>query len=400
MIKSRNALQLAVALALAAQAVDARADAVTEWNSRAGEFITEAKLGTPPAVRVMAMVQTAVAEAVDAAQDVSVDAAVASANRAMLMKMLPAQQASIETAYKAVLAKIDESPAKAAGIAYGELAADRVIARRADDNAAAPNEYRPHTAAGTYVPTAMPAVTNWMQRKPWLMASTAQFRPAPPPSLSSDAWVRDFNEVKTMGAKDSKRRTDEQSQVARFWEYSLPSIYFGVVRSVADAPGRDAMRNARLYAAAAQAMDDAMISVFEAKYHYNFWRPITAIRNGDGDGSEATVREATWMPMIDAPMHPEFPSGHSILAACVGAVIKADVGSGSMPMLTTTSPTAKGASRQWRNPDEFVREVSDSRVFAGIHFRSATEAGAASGRKIGELAATRYLQPLRMGEAK
>ena len=105
------------------------------------------------------------------------------------------------------------------------------------------------------------------------------------------------------------RRSAEQTEIARFWEYSLPAIYYGVVRSVAQAPGRDATQNARLYAAMAQAMDDALISVFEAKYHYNFWRPVTAIRNGDIDGNDATVAEPRWAPLVETPMHPEYPSG-------------------------------------------------------------------------------------------
>ena len=146
------------------------------------------------------------------------------------------------------------------------------------------------------------------------MVSPSQFRPAPPPALNSDAWARDYNEVKTLGGKTSAKRSAEQSDIARFWEYSLPAIYFGVVHSVAQTPGRDPAQNARMFAAVAQAMDDALISVFDAKYHYNFWRPVTAIRNGDIDGNDATQREAAWTAFSDAPMHPEYPSAHAILA--------------------------------------------------------------------------------------
>ena len=151
------------------------------------------------------------------------------------------------------------------------------------------------------------------------MASAAQFRPGPPPALTSERWARDFNEVKRLGGKPTARTAvPSETEIARFWEFSLPSIYFGVVRSVADAPGRDPLRNARLYAAVAQAMDDAMIGVFDAKYHYHFWRPSTAIRNGDVDGNDATERDATWAPFSDIPLHPEYPSAHSILASAVG----------------------------------------------------------------------------------
>ncbi len=389
-----HAVRIGIAASLLAGVVpNANADVITDWNIKAGEIVTESKLGTPPAIRAMAIVQTSVYEAVNAtAPGASVDAAVAAANRATLTKLMPSQQASIDAAYQAALAQIADGPAKTAGIAVGEQAAAAVLARRADDGALPAESHRPHTTAGTYVPTATPAVTQWSQRKPWLMASAAQFRPGPPPALTSDAWARDYNEVKSFGAKNSTRRSAEQTEIARFWEYSLPAIYHGVVRSVAQVPGRDMTQNARMFAAVAQAMDDAMISVFEAKYHYNFWRPATAIRNGDIDGNDATQREASWTSFIDAPMHPEYPSAHSILAAAVGTVLKAEIGKGPVPVLTTTSPTAKGASRRWTNLDDFTREVGDARIYEGIHYRTSTDVGIAMGKQIGALTVEKFLQ--------
>ena len=399
----RHAARIFVAAALLTGAVfNANADVITDWNIKAGEVITESKMGTPPAIRVMAIVQTAVHEAVNevtsrpsspTAPRAAVDAAVAAANRLTLTKLVPSQQALIDTAYQAALAQIAETPAKTTGIAVGEQAAATVLARRADDGAASAESYRPHTTAGAYVPTPTPAVTQWPQRKPWLLTSAAQFRPSQPTPLTSDAWARDYNEVKLIGSKNSSKRSAEQTEIARFWEYSLPAIYHGVVRSVANTPGRDVQQNARVFAAVAQAMDDAMISVFDAKYHYNFWRPATAIRNGDIDGHDGTQREASWAPYIDAPLHPEYPSAHSILAAAVGTVLKAEIGKGPMPVLTTASPTAKGAMRRWTNLDDFAREVADSRIYAGIHYRTSTDVGIAMGKQIGELTVQKFLQP-------
>ncbi len=377
----------------AVAATGARADAVTDWNIKSGEVITEARIGTPPAVRVMAIVQTAALQAVQSAQQrqASAEAALAAAHRVALTKLLPSQQASIDAAAQAALAAIADGSAKQAGIAAGEAAANAVLAARADDGAATPEAYRPHTTPGAYVPTAAVAVPQWSQRKPWVMTSASQFRPGPPPALTSVQWARDFEEVKALGGKASAKRSAEQTDAARFWDYSLPAIYHGVVRSVAlSQPQRDLARNARLFAATAQAMDDALIAVFDAKYHYNFWRPATAIRNADIDGHDATQREASWAPLIDAPLHPEYPSGHSILAAAVAQVIDADTPSGALA-LATNSPTAKGATRRWNKLDEFVREVSDARVHGGIHFRSATDAGEAMGKRIGELAAAKVL---------
>ena len=385
----------AAASLLAGVALNVNADVITDWNIKAGEIVTESKLGTPPAIRAMAIVQTAVHDAVNAVKPgVSVDAAVAAANRATLAKLMPAQQASIDSAYQAALVQIADGAAKTAGIAAGEQAAAAVFARRADDGGTSAESHRPHTTAGAYVPTATPAVTQWPQRKPWLMASAAQFRPGPPPALSSDVWARDYNEIKSLGAKNSTRRTAEQTEIARFWEYSLPAIYYGVVRSVAQVPGRDVVQNARMFAAAAQSMDDAMIGVFDAKYHYNFWRPATAVRNGDIDGNEATQREASWTSFIDAPMHPEYPSAHSILAAAVGTVLKAEIGKSPMPSLATTSPTAKGATRRWTSLDDFTREVADARVYEGIHYRTSTDVGITMGNQIGELTVQKFLNVL------
>jgi hypothetical protein len=382
-----NRLSTLLAAAAVIASPLARADAITDWNQTCGALIAEAKIGTPPAVRIMAVVQTAARDAVEAAQRrrASVDAAIAAAHRASLTRLLPAQQAAIDAAHQAALASIADGPAKADGIAAGEAAANAVLAARADD-VIVPEAYRPHAGAGAYVPTAPVAVPQWSQRKPWLLANAAQVRPAPPPSLNSAAWARDFNEVKDFGGRTSTRRSAEQTEAARFWDYSLPAIYHGVVRSVALGPQRDVAANARLFATVAQAMDDALIAVFDAKYHYTFWRPVTAIRNADQDGNDATQREPVWASLIDAPMHPEYPSGHSILAATVATVLKAETKGAARQVLSTSSPTAKGATRRWASPEEFVREVSEARIHGGIHFRSATEAGEAMGRRIGELA--------------
>jgi hypothetical protein len=387
------------ATALAVCALHARADVVTDWNIKAGEIAGEAKLGTPPANRVMAIVQTAVFDAVSAAskraqgaaQQDAIAAGVAAANRVTMSKLMPSQEAAINAAYSAALAAIADSPAKSAGIAAGEEAATAVLAARADDGAAGPEKYKPHTTAGTYVPTATPAAGTWPQRKTWAIKSASQFRPAAPPALNSAVWARDFNEVKALGGKASTRRTPEQTEIARFWDYSLPMIYNGVVRSVALQPGRDVLRNARLFAAVSQAMDDALIAVFDAKYAYNFWRPSTAIRNAEIDGNDATEPEATWASMIDTPMHPEYPSAHSIIASAVGTVLKAELGSGPVPELSTTSPTAKGVTRRWTRIDDFVNEVSVARVYEGVHYRFSTEVGTAMGKQIGDAVAAKHL---------
>ena len=400
------ALAISILLGMGLAAMPARADVVTDWNVKANELVVEAKLGTPPAMRIMAIVHTAVYEAanavtkrypagalkLDAAPGASLDAAVAAANRVTLLKLLPSVQPAIDSAYQAALAKVVDGPAKAAGIAVGEQAAAAVLAGAVEDRANAAEAYRPHTTPGAYVPTVVPAVPQWAQRKPWVLSSPAQFRPGPPPPLNSELWARDYNEIKAIGSRNSTSRSAEQTEIARFWDYSAPPIYHSVVRSVANQPGREPTQNARLFMAATQASDDALIAIMEAKYHYNFWRPITAIRNGDADGNDATERDASWTPFIDTPMHPEYPCAHCVLASAVGTVLQAEVGAAAMPVLSTSSPTAKGVTRSWTNTADFMQEVALARIYDGVHYRNSTVVGSAIGKQVGELTVARYLK--------
>ncbi len=399
------------ALALVAVALTGarggHADVVTDANARAVDVASKHP-GTPPAVRIMAFVQVSVFEAVNAitgrypplqakipaAPGSSVDAAVAAATRTALSKLMPAQQAAIDADYEAALKLLPDGPAKSNGIAAGEQAALACLAR-VDEAIGLPDTYRPHTAPGAYVPTVLPAVPYWGKRKPWVMTTGAQFRPGPPPALTSETWTRDYNEIKALGAKNSTRRTPEQTAIARFWEATAPAVYWPVARSVAAAPGRDVTANARLLAIAAMAMDDALIAVFDAKYTYNLWRPITAIRNGDADGNDATERDPSWTPFIDTPMHPEYPCAHCIVSSSLGAVLQAELGSGPVPTLSSASSTAGGAVRTWQSVGDFVQEVAVARIYDGVHYRNSTEVGTAMGKQIGELAVKSFPKPIR-----
>jgi len=387
----------------------ARADAVTDWNAKACDLVGPASVDTPTANRALAIVDTAIYEAanaitkrypagdlkIEAPAGASVDAAIAAASRNTLVRLVDGKQVEIEAAYQAALGRIPNGKAKIDGIAVGEKAAAAILARRSEDGFTTIETYRPYTIAGVYVPTVLPLVSNWPLRKPWLMTSPSQFRPSPPPDLKSDLWARDYNEIKAIGGKKSNFRTAEQTNIARFWEATGPAIYHGVVGSVLDMPGRDVTRNARLLMAVTQAADDAMIAIFDAKYHYNFWRPVTAIRNGDIDGNDATERDPSWTPFISTPMHPEYPCAHCIVSGAVGTVLKGEIGPGPTPTFTTTSPTANGASRRWTNIDDFMQEVANGRIYDGVHYRNSTEVGTAMGKRIGELAVAKYLRPSR-----
>jgi len=388
-----------LAALLLAGAPRARADVVTDANAKAADIASKHP-ATPISVRMMAIVQVSVFEAVNAitarypafrvqmtpAPGASVDDAVAAATRTALLKLMPAQQAAIDADYQALIGPVPDGPAKTNGIAVGEQAATAVLASCANDGNVAPDTYRPHAIAGVYVPTLLPAVPHWGKRTPWVMASPDQFRPGPPPSLTSATWTRDYNEVKALGSKNSTQRTPEQTAIAKFWEATAPAVYWPVARSVASAPGRDITDNARLLAVAAMAMDDGLTAVYDAKYTYTFWRPITAIRNGDLSKNDATVAEPGWTPFIDTPMHPEYPCAHCIVSSALGAVLVAEIGTDPVPKLSSASSTAGGAVRTWTSVSDFTQEVSMARILDGVHYRNSTEVGMAMGKKIGELA--------------
>jgi len=380
-------------------AFGARADIVTDWADTTMEIADDGQ-GT---VRTLALAQNAVYEAVNAitaryphdrvdlgpAQGASVEAAVAAASRAVLLQEAPELKAKIEAAYTRALATIAEGEARTKGIGVGERAAADVLTKHSHDLDSI-EPYRPAASPGLYVPTTIPTGWSLGMHRPWFMKSAAQFRPGPPPALKSEQWARDYNEVKALGSSKSTVRTPEQTEIAKFWATALPDVHLGLVRSVATGPDREVTRNARLYAAVTAAINETETSVFEAKYHYLFWRPITAIRNGDRDGNSATERDPDWTPLIATPMQPEYPCAHCMLAATIATVLRAEAGGNSALNLSTTSNTAPGVTRRWTSTDAVVQEVSMARIWAGVHYRTSTEAGNHMGEQVGTLVATAY----------
>ena len=381
------------------------ADVVTEWNQRANACVLEAKIMPFAGTRVMAIMHTAMFDAINSIEGrytpykfkvsapagSSPEAAGAAAAHATLVALFPEQKAALDAAYAAYLAQVPDGAGRTAGIAVGEEVAAKVLAWRASDGANAPNTYRPVTTPGAYITTALPVGTQWVSMTPWVMERPSQFHPAPPPALSSAQWTADYNEVKELGGKKSTRRTAEQTETGRFWTITGPQSFDPIVRQLAAAPGRSLSQNARLFALVEMAVADSYIAVFEAKYAYNFWRPITAIRNGDIDGNEATVRDPSWEPLVDTPLHPEYPCAHCINTGSARAVLEAEFGTGPNP-LTMTSPTAPGAVHKWASIGDYAEEVAMARIYGGLHYRNSTVVGKDMGKKIGELAVQNYLK--------
>jgi len=383
-------------------------DVVIEWNQRAEACLVEAKVYPFAGTRVMAIVHSAMFDAINSIEGrytpykfkistpaaASAEAAGVAAAHAALVSLFPEQKATLDAAYAASLGQIPDGAGKTAGIAVGEEVAAKVLASRASDGADAASTYRPPTTPGGYVTTALPVGTQWGTITPWMMERPSQFHPGPPTALNSPEWAADYNEIKEIGGKNSTRRTPQQTETGRFWLLAGAPSFNPIVRQLAATPGRTLSQNARLFALVEMAVADSYIAVFEAKYSYNFWRPITAIRNGDLDGSDATTRDPSWEPLFDTPLHPEYPCAHCINSNTARTVLESEFGTGPNP-LTMTSPTAPGAVHKWGSLAEWAEEVSLARIYAGLHYRNSTVVGRAMGKKIGELAVQNYLKPAR-----
>lgn len=264
---------------------------------------------------------------------------------------------------------------------------------RANDGTDAPETYRPLTRPGVYTPTSIPVSANVGAITPWVMSRGSQFRPGPPPALDSPTWTRDVNEIRKMGALHSTARSAEQTDIARFWILNGGRSWNPVLRQVAKMKHLDLSDSARLFALVEMAAADALVAVFDAKYTYNFWRPITAIRNADQTGNPATPRDASWLPLADTPMHPEYPCAHCICSTTVATVLQSIVGDDLGEEITMTSPTAPGVTRRWTRLQDYASEVSNARVYAGFHYRFSAEAGEDMARKIAALTVASQFLP-------
>jgi hypothetical protein len=395
-------------LALVAWPFLAAANAALDWNETAiGSVNTARQLGAI-SVRSMAMVHAAMFDAVNATQPryqafkykgpapagASADAAAATAAHAVLVKLFPDQKAKLDETLAAALAKVPAGASRDDGAAAGRASAEALLAWCADDGVGAPYAWRPITKPGVYVPTAITVGDDFANSRPWMLKSRDQFRPPPPPALTSATWARDYNEIRSLGGRASTARSQEQTQVGQFWIVTGAPAYNSVMRQALIQKNTNLLDSARLLALAYIAQTDALVAVFDAKYHYNLWRPVTAIRNGDQHDNPAVQREATWLPLVDTPMHPEYPCAHCISAASALSVLQSQLGD-NFSVMTMTSPTAPGVTRRWERLSDVVQEVSNARVWSGVHYRFSTEAGMKVGKDIGAYAVANYMQPLR-----
>ena len=314
--------------------------------------------------------------------------------------MFPKDADELRTALLGHLTPIPEGAAKSAGVKVGEEVAAKTVMDRQGDGADAPDAYRPKTKPGVYVPTPITASSMWPKVKPFAMTSPSQFRPQAPLALISAEWAADYNEIKSVGGKTSKLRTTRQTEGANFWLMTGPASYYPIVRQLVAAKQMDLVDSARFMALVSTAVADSFIAVFDAKYYYEFWRPITAIRNGDIDDNPATELDATWQPIDNTPMHPEYPCAHCISSAAVASVTEAVLGSADIPEVAMTSTTAPGVTHQWTNVWAYADEVSLARIYAGFHYRFSTRVGQDMGRQIGRFVTQKLMREANIAQTR
>ena len=408
----RGLYKLLAAAAAFTVATPAAADTVTDWwdfGNRIAQTTTgpSGLPGTPDQQRAQTRATLAMFEAVNAidrryesylhvpAGDprASQDAAAATAAYRVLLQHFPAQRTALDDSYAIAMAAIPEGPARDAGRQIGEAAAAAAMNAGGIDPAIVQVPYRPRTTPGEWIGASLPVLESYMVAfRPWVLPSADALRPPPPPALTSAVWARDYEEVRRLGGRASTERTPFQTLVARYRQAFdiTPSM-----RLAADAPSRTQVRNARMLALYQMAFDDAAEAMVEAKLHYNYWRQITAIRNGAGDGNDATAPDPAWVPLIATPNFPEYPCGHCVVAAAIAEIMTAEVGArpaGGVRVSSQAIPlSAVQVLPSWA---EWAQQVSDSRTYGGVHFRFSNEAGAEIGRRAARMVMERALRPL------
>jgi PAP2 superfamily len=383
--------------------------AVVDWNVIALRTTLAAPLNPPLESRNVALVQAAVFDAVDSISQTyrfygihlpshrgaSVAAAAATAAHAALTVLYPAQQATLDASYASSLAGVPDGPAKDGGIAAGLEAAVGMLSLRSSDHSGDVVSYTPGSGPGAWIPTPpafLPALDpGWGHVTPYLIRSGSQFRPGPPPALTSPAYTRDFNEIKSVGSAASTTRTPEQTTTARFWSLTGTQEWNQLVQQLAIAEQLRADRTAWAFAVLNMAGSDAFVACWHAKYDYNQWRPVTGIRAADTDGNPGTTADPTWTPLLPTPPFPDYIAGHTTFAGAAEVVLTAIFGP-EPGILTLTSAAVPGVVRSYASFRQIAAEVVNARVWAGIHWRTSATVGRHVGEEVGIFALFRAPQ--------
>jgi membrane-associated phospholipid phosphatase len=323
---------------------------------------------------------------VRAPRDASETAAADAAAHTALEGLYPAQQSTIDAQYTAELAEVAAGPAKDQGIRVGdEVAADLLAIRANDGSNTTPAPFVPGTAPGDYRPTPpnfpAPVFTTWGQVTPFVLDRGDQFRPAPPPALPSDAYAAAINEVQSLGSATSTTRTAEQTEIGKFWNPPIQNFWNQIAQTVAATHHSDLPTTARLFAALNLGFADSAIAFYDAKYTYQLWRPVTAIRLADTDGNPNTTADPNWLPLSgNTAADPSYPGAHSTISAAGADVLARFYG--DKQSFSLTSPALPGVTRSFSSFGAAAQEAGLSRIYAGQHTRLDHKAGLTLGHRI------------------
>jgi membrane-associated phospholipid phosphatase len=377
---------------------------VLEWNQLALTAVGQAKLTPVFVSRDLAIIQLAVYDAVDAidrsfeplhadvqaSRGASPEAAAAQAAHDTLSALFPSQASTFDAALAADLVGIPPGRARQ-GTDVGHEVAQQILDWRSTDGSDAPGNYTPGTNPGAWQPTPpanLPALApQWPAVIPFALTSGAQFRPVAPPALDSAEYAAALNEVKSLGSATSTTRTDEQTQIARFWNDGLGTPFAmgywnRIAEQVATDQGLSLVQDARVFALLNIAEADAQIACWDAKYTYNFWRPITAIRAADTDGNPDTDPDAAWTPLLVTPNFPSYTSAHSTLSAAAAEVLTSLFGSNYH--FTVGAESLPGVTRSFDSFEAAAAEAGRSRIYGGIHYQFDNANGQALGAAVAD----------------
>lgn len=391
------------------------ADVVTDWNTVALNAIRLNRTPPPVASRALAILHASIYDAVNGIgrshepyfvkgkppASASLEAATSAAAHKVLVTLFPGNAETFEDLHEATLARIRNGPHKRRGLEWGESVADQILLWRASDNADAALTPPSGNGLGAWQPTpplfAPYLLPQWGLVTPFAMPTNESFRPQGPPAIASEAYADDYNEVKALGAAVGSVRTPEQDLIALFWAdgagTATPPGHWNVIaQSIAAGRGNTMPENARLFALLNIAMADAAICAWDAKYAYNFWRPVTAIRNGDGDGNPSTTGDPNWSSFIPTPPFPDYISGHSTFSGAAVGVLALFFRTTSIGF-TAESDALPGVLRRFNSVWAAAREAALSRLYGGIHYRSANDDGLKAGVNIGVWVFMNTLQP-------
>lgn len=401
-----------VLLALLACAGTARADVITDWSAVLIDAIKTTSTNPPRASRAIAMVEVAMFEAVngidgsyeryhvagDPQRGASPVAAAATAAHEVLSALFPTQTAVFDAQLATSLAGLHPVQ-RARGVAWGHVCASDMLALRANDNSNLVVPYVPIVLPGFWVPTppafAPALLPNWPLVTPFAMTSGAQFRSAPPPALASAEYTAAFDEVSELGSAASATRTIDQTEIALFWAdgggtITPPGHWVRIALSAAVSQNNRLSTNARMFALLGIGLADAAICAWDNKYSFNYWRPVTGIRQADTDGNPATAQDVAWTPLIATPPFPSFTSGHSTFSASAARVLARVLHTDAIPF-TTTSDGLPGVTRSFATFSAAAAEAGQSRIYGGIHWQFDNTAALAAGAQLADHVYAHYL---------